>query len=313
MEPVNSTKPDFNPYILQVKQPWFKRNGFPDWMVAFVWIFVAFLIFQVVGGLVAFAAIVFTEGIDAFTVESLGDNMGVLILGNSAGQITGLLLASLLIARLSFSKSKYNLAMRFRMPANAGFTFLLATLLIFAVQPLIWFLGWANQLIPLPEAILELEQAQVQMLENLLTGSFALWFLVLNIGVVPAVCEEVMFRSYLHRLFENAYGIIAAIFVTGLVFGLFHLRLTQLIPLTFIGIVLGWMTVKSGSVYPAMLMHFIHNSGTVAVVHSNPDLLEVAESSMLPPLWLIAVSLILTVYLVYLYSNRSEISLTQKE
>lgn len=313
MEPVQESKPDFNPYILQVKEPWFRRNGFPDWLVAFVWIFVAFLIFQVVGGLVAFAAIFFTEGLDAFTLESLGDNMGVLILGNSVGQVAGLLLATLLVARLSFSKSRYKAAMRFKMPANAGFTFLVAILLMFAVQPLIWFLGWANQLIPLPNSILELEQAQVQMLESLLTGSFALWFLVLNIGVVPAVCEEVMFRSYLHRLFENAYGVITAILVTGLIFGLFHLRLTQLIPLTFIGIVLAWMTVKSGSVYPAMLMHFIHNSGTVAVVYSNPELLEVAESSMLPPVWLIASSLILTVYLVYLYSKRSEISLTQKE
>lgn len=313
MEPSKETKPEFNPYIVQVRQPWFKRNGFPEWMVAFMWIFIAFLIFQVVGGVIAVVGIVLTQGLEGFDMEALGENMGLLIAGNSAGQVVGLLLATLLVARLSFSKSKYRDAMRLKMPANAGFTFLIATLLVVAVQPFIWFLGWANQLVPLPDFIIQMEDAQVQMIEGLLTGSFALWFLVLNIGLVPAVCEEVMFRSYLHRLFENAYGILGALLVTGLVFGLFHLRLSQLIPLTFIGIMLGWMTVKSGSVYPAMLMHFIHNSGTVTAVHSNPELLEVAEASMLPPLWLVASSLILTVYLVYLYGKRSEFSIFQKE
>ncbi|AXJ00778.1 hypothetical protein CYPRO_1527 [Cyclonatronum proteinivorum] len=313
MEPKREPANGFNPYIIQVKKPWFERNGFPDWLVAFAWIFIAFLIFQLVGGLFAFAGILLTEGVDSFTMESLGENMALLIIGNSAGQIVGLLLATLLVARLSFSKSKYREAMRFKMPQNASLTFLVATLLILVIQPLILFMGWMNQLIPMPEFIMEMEQAQVQMLESLLVGSFALWFLVANIGVVPAICEEVMFRSYLHRLFENAYGIIAAIFITGLIFGLFHLRLTQLIPLTFIGMVLGWITVKSGSVYPAMLMHFFHNSGTVAFVHSNPDMLEMAESAMMPPLWLVASSLILTVYLIYLYSKRSEISLTKTE
>ncbi len=283
------------------RQPWFHRNGFPDALVAVVWTVVALILFQVVAAIVGIGLVMYQEGVSGLTEDMIGEHIGSFIIGNSAGQITGLLIATLLIARLSVVKSEYNAFMRFRMPDQALLTFVFAVLVMLVAQPLVWYLGWLNQLIPLPETIELLERSQVEMIENLLTGGFALWFLVLNVGLVPAVCEEVMFRSYLHRLFENSFGIIAALIITAVLFGLFHFRLSQLLPLSMIGLLLGWMTVKSGSVFPAILMHFIHNSGTVTAVHTNPELLETAEATTAPPLLLVAASLILTGLLIYLY------------
>lgn len=288
--------------------PWLTRNGFPDWLVAFAWMFLAMILFQAVGAGFSLGVLFVQEGPSGFSQEALMSRPDLMFLGNSVGQIAGLGVATLLVALLSAPKGRYAAFMRFRMPASPALSFGTAALLMIVVQPLLWTLGWINQKLPLPEAILSMEQTQVDMIANLLTGSFALWFLVLNIGVVPAVCEEIMFRSYLHRLFENALGIGAAIVVTGLLFGLFHLRLTQLLPLAAIGMLLGWMTVRSGSVFPAMLMHFMHNSGTVAAVHGSPDLLEAAETAAMPPLWAALASLVLAGYLVYLYQRNTSTS-----
>lgn len=283
--------------------PWFKRNGFPDWLVALAWIFLGMILFQVIGAAFSLSVMLIEEGPSGLSEEALMSRLDLLIMGNSVGQIIGLGVATLLLALLSVRKSEYAGFMRFRLPARPLLSFGLAALLMIVAQPMLWMLGWINQQLPLPDFVLGMEQAQVEMIENLLTGGFALWFLVLNIGVVPAVCEEIMFRSYLHRLFENALGIGAAIVVTGLVFGLFHLRLTQLLPLATIGMLLGWMTVRSGSVFPAVLMHFMHNAGTVVAVHSRPDLMEAADADMMPPLWSFLASLVLVGYLIYLYKR----------
>lgn len=283
--------------------PWFPRHGFPDALVAVLWTVVALILFQTIAALVAIGLVVAQEGVAGLNEDMITDHIGLFIIGNTVGQTLGLLIATLLIARLSVHAHEYKAFMRFRMPEKSVLTFGVAVLLIFVSQPLIWYAGWLNQLVPLPETLEILERSQVEMIGNLLTGGFALWFLVFNIGLVPAVCEEVMFRSYLHRLFEKSFGIIAALLVTALIFGLFHFRLSQLLPLTMIGLMLGWMTVKSGSVFPAILMHFIHNSGTVTAVHTNPELLETSETMTQPPILLGLASLVITGLLIYLYNK----------
>jgi membrane protease YdiL (CAAX protease family) len=298
MEPYGQNSHSLEP------EPWFRRNGFPDWLVAMAWLVVAFLLFQTVGAIVMIGAFISAEGIENLTQQAMLERLDLAIIGNSAGQIAGLGLATLLVARLSVSKSGYAEFMRFRMPANPGAAFGLAVALMVAVQPLIWFMGWFNQQLPMPEYVMNLERDQLEMLSNLMTGGFALWFLIANVALVPAVCEEIMFRSYLHRLLENAYGILAALILTGVLFGLFHLRLTQLIPLSMIGILLGYVTVKTGSVYPAMLMHLLHNGGTVTAVHVHPEVIDMAEADAMPPLFLVAASLVLTGYLIYLLRHR---------
>lgn len=285
--------------------PWFTRNGFPEWLVALAWIFSGMVLFQLIGALFSMLVLLVQAGPGAISQQALMERLDLLIMGNSVGQILGLGVATLLVALLSVKKSEYAAFMRFRLPRRPLLSFGMAALLMISAQPVLWMLGWLNQQLPLPDFVMGMEQAQVEMIESLLTGGFALWFLVANIGVVPAICEEIMFRSYLHRLFEKALGIGTAIFIAGLVFGLYHLRLTQLLPLAAIGMLLGWMTVRSGSVFPAMLMHFMHNSGTVVAVYTSPDLLEAADAEMMPPLWSFFASLVLVGYLIYLYQRNT--------
>ena len=91
--------------------------------------------------------------------------------------------------------------------------------------------------------------------------------LVLNListAVVPALLEEMAMRGYiLHALLP--YGKKAAVIITAILFGLIHGNVLQL-PFAFIlGLVMGWLTVQTGSIWPAVVFHFTNNAHSVII------------------------------------------------
>jgi sodium transport system permease protein len=94
------------------------------------------------------------------------------------------------------------------------------------------------------------------------------WLLV---AVLPAVCEEVFFRGWLLAAFAGERPgqkrAVAAVLLQAAAFAAFHL-LPERMPQTFIlGIALGWMTITTGSLLPAMAAHLAHNSVPLVLVH----------------------------------------------
>lgn len=88
---------------------------------------------------------------------------------------------------------------------------------------------------------------------------------LMALAVVPAVCEELCFRGYLFRAFQGALGSKGTIVLTATLFGLFHvlvrdaLLFERFLPTAGMGLVLGWVAWRSGSVLPGMLLHVVHN------------------------------------------------------
>lgn len=77
-------------------------------------------------------------------------------------------------------------------------------------------------------------------------------------AIVPAFSEEFLFRGVLLGKLRN-FGNGFAIFVSALLFALFHGNIGQ-IPFAFVGgLVMGFMTVKTNSMLPAMTTHFLNN------------------------------------------------------
>jgi sodium transport system permease protein len=96
------------------------------------------------------------------------------------------------------------------------------------------------------------------------------WAGWLLIAVVPAVCEELFFRGWLLAACAGERPgrrrAIAAVLVQAAVFAAFHL-LPERMPQTFLlGIALGWMTLVTGSLLPAMAAHLAHNSVPLVLV-----------------------------------------------
>jgi ABC-2 type transport system permease protein/sodium transport system permease protein len=86
------------------------------------------------------------------------------------------------------------------------------------------------------------------------------------LAITPAFVEELFFRGYLFNAIAAAGKAPRAVLVTALLFGVFHvlvggtLALERIIPAALMGLVLGWVRWRSGSVWPGMLLHACHNS-----------------------------------------------------
>lgn len=294
---------------------WAERNGFSDWSLAILWIIIAFIGFQFTAAIVALVLLMINrEGsLNAAEItQSLTENLDLLFIGNTSGQILFLGLATWFFVRLHASKAGRSKFLRFSArsdtPSMLGLTFVL----ILAIQPTIWFLGWLNAFLPVPDLLSEFQSSQMQMIENFLRGDHLLLLTLFHVGVVPAICEEVLYRGYVMRAFEKSWGILPAILISGLLFGLYHVQLSNLLPLATIGIILGYVTWVSESIYPAMLAHFVNNGGSVLVGSYYPDtaFAEMTPETM-PPVWAVAVSIIISGYLIYfMYQQHKSLSPT---
>ena len=183
-----------------------------------------------------------------------------LLWANAAGQVAGFLVFILLLARLH-TPDAFSL-LRLRAPDGVGMG--LALLGVIVAQPLVQWLGLINQQIPFPQSILDMEAEQMAMIENLLLGSdVGLGTALVVVAVVPAVCEEVFFRGYLHRQIERVGGGLVAAVLVGTLFGLFHLRLTQALPLVALGIYFGVLVWATGSLWIPIAAHFLNNGAQV--------------------------------------------------
>lgn len=82
---------------------------------------------------------------------------------------------------------------------------------------------------------------------------------LLVIGVAPGICEEALFRGYVQTGLTRRWGPWRGALITGFLFGLMHLNLLQGLFAMVLGVYLGLLTERTGSVLPAMLLHGTNN------------------------------------------------------
>lgn len=85
------------------------------------------------------------------------------------------------------------------------------------------------------------------------------WAAVLVMAVLPALGEELMFRGFVFGTMKAKTKPLTAILMTGFLFGCYHFSLVKLIPTAFLGCLLAVLVYRTGSIFPAMLMHFANN------------------------------------------------------
>ena len=94
------------------------------------------------------------------------------------------------------------------------------------------------------------------------TGEIGTWggFLssILLVAILPAICEETAHRGLLMKGFSDL-GATRTIIYSGLLFGLMHLNISQFFYATIVGCFLVVLVMSSGSIIPAMIVHFMNN------------------------------------------------------
>ncbi len=87
-----------------------------------------------------------------------------------------------------------------------------------------------------------------------------LWVALVDLAVLPAVTEELVFRGVILGGLLQVFRPQAAIVTTAVLFGAVHLSPLSMVHLTMMGLVLGAVRVGSGSLYPCILLHALYNA-----------------------------------------------------
>ncbi len=92
----------------------------------------------------------------------------------------------------------------------------------------------------------------------------------LAIGILGPVAEEMVFRGAVLRCLLKAFPTRAhwwPILVSAVLFGAVHMNAAQFVHALPVGLLLGWMYYRTGSIIPGLLFHWVNN--TVAYVMFN--------------------------------------------
>lgn len=87
-------------------------------------------------------------------------------------------------------------------------------------------------------------------------------------GLIPGLCEEVVFRGATQRSFERRMRPAMAITLSSLLFAGLHLQPHNFIPLLLLGSFLGLIAWSSGSIYPAIAGHFFFNALMIGALYT---------------------------------------------
>lgn len=134
---------------------------------------------------------------------------------------------------------------------------------VFILIPILFFLGAAQNLIG--EVNILVDKALPpppwfwEMFNKIFENDYGIYGAILKIVIMAPIVEELIFRGVImHGLMRN-YSKFTAVFVSALMFALFHLNPWQF-PATFIlGLVLGILMVRTRNIYLCILGHAINN------------------------------------------------------
>ena len=101
-------------------------------------------------------------------------------------------------------------------------------------------------------------------------ASTPIWSVLLVLAVMPAICEELVFRGFVFAGLQRNNGHVRAILLSSVFFGLSHGVLQQTITASVIGLLLGWIAYRSGGVGCTIAYHCVHNSLSMLIAaHSS--------------------------------------------
>jgi len=227
---------------------------------AFIGLFGGFLLYQIVGG--TLTLLIFGLDLDSAPINGIR-------LMTMAGQILFILLPALLFTKWFYRD--VTTILRVRIPKVREI--LLFTLGIIILTPLLQnylyiqnyfieelaknydFINSAKTILDKFNKLIEKTYGDILAAKNVLEG-------ILVVGVIaliPALCEEVMFRGFIQRSFEFKLKPVWAALITAVFFGAYHFNFYGMIPLIALGFYFGFAAYMSNSIFVPIVLHFLNN------------------------------------------------------
>ena len=86
------------------------------------------------------------------------------------------------------------------------------------------------------------------------------WMAIVFIALLPALCEEFAYRGFILSGLRRSGHRWRAIVLSSLLFALAHSIIQQQANAFFLGLILGYLAVQAGSIWPCIAYHFMHNA-----------------------------------------------------
>lgn len=90
---------------------------------------------------------------------------------------------------------------------------------------------------------------------------------LLLMALLPAICEELLFRGYLFTAFRQKMSLWKAIVLVSVFFGISHMSLAKLIPTAILGMGFAYAVYKADSIFVSSMMHFLNNAFATFVLY----------------------------------------------
>ncbi len=161
----------------------------------------------------------------------------------------------------------------------------------------LYFQGLIPVPAPLDKFINQFQQAVEHTYKILIAahspGEFL--FVLLVVGLTPAICEELLFRGLVQSNFEMPMSRTKAIIWTGIIFGAYHLDPFTFVALCALGIYFGYLVSTTGSILVPMAAHFTNNfiSAFVYYESGKDSLIAPSGNQRVAPWYLIVWSVVL--------------------
>ncbi|MFT6850914.1 MAG: membrane protease YdiL (CAAX protease family) [Sphingobacteriales bacterium] len=150
-----------------------------------------------------------------------------------------------------------------------------ATVLYMVSLPLVEYLIQVNEAMSLPDS-LKMVEDWMRNKENDLAAitkeflnfdnPFQYLLIIVIMAVLPAIGEEFIFRGILQRVlggwFKNVH---VGIFVAAFLFSAMHVQFFGFFPRFFLGLLLGYIYLYSGSLLLPIFIHFLNNASAITI------------------------------------------------
>jgi len=194
-----------------------------------------------------------------FAGRSFSESPSALL--TASGLITVVVFAGLPVAVMAFRKVQLGRALALR--GSSPSAFLAAGLLGLSLWPFIFemLLGIERLgLVSFQSSLAAQAEALVRRLQ-----SVSPLLVYASLAIIPAVCEELFFRGMLLSALRSRITARQAVVVSAVAFAVFHvivletLAVERFFPSLLLGLVLGWVCVRTGSLFPGILLHAANN------------------------------------------------------
>ena len=210
----------------------------------------------------------------AFNLKSDLSNHTVFLISVFVSQLLGFIGG--FFAFLKITSQSFKGVIKVSTPTIKQSLFILVILV--ACIPIIQVLGYYNaflkDIIPNNSFVIQEIKDDLFMSDFFAAKNIPLLLIkIIGFAVLPAIGEELVFRGVLlSKIKDVSNNEHYAVIVSGVLFAAIHTQPAKLLPMIFLGIVLGYIYTRTKNIFYPMLFHFSFNTVSILSAYYLPEI-----------------------------------------